>query len=422
MRQALATTGLARATAEEWCARNVHYQRVPMDPDGYGELAAHIASIEKEHELPGNRAFYLALPPSAFSPVIQAMGQAGLASGPGWTRLVVEKPFGHDLASAQRLNTLVHTYFDEEQVYRIDHYLGKETVRNLLVLRFANTIFERAWNRDHIAWVEITVAEDIGVENRAGYYDETGAVRDMMQSHLTQVLTLIAMEPPVEMTADAIRNEKVKVLRAINPVEPSSAVLGQYDHGEVDGEPVPAYRLIEGIPPDTTNPTFAAAVVTIDSWRWQGVPFLLRTGKRLSRNTTRIVVNVTRPPVNLFGPVLGREVHRNSLEITLQPEEGFALSFEVKTPGERLGLEQLPLTFSYADHFGTLPRAYETLIRDVIEGDPTLFVRSDEVEESWRIHEPLLDLGHVELYPAGSEGPPAAIKLAEYANAEWAPL
>ncbi|MFO8098391.1 MAG: glucose-6-phosphate dehydrogenase [Salinibacter sp.] len=391
----------------------------------YDALRRRVDQLERHRDLPGNRAFYLSLPPTIYGPAIEGIGEVGLSDGPGWTRLVVEKPFGHDLASAQDLNALVHRFFDEEEVYRIDHYLGKETVQNLLAFRFGNALFESLWNREHIERVEITVSEALGVGERAGYYDQSGHVRDMVQNHLTQLLTLVAMEPPARMAPDAIRDEKVKVLRSVQQPDPEQdVVLGQYDAGTVDGASVAAYTDEPDVPADSTTETFAAVRLGVANWRWQGVPFYLRTGKRLPRKLTQIAVRFQRAPVALFQsdgePCLPAaadcEAAPNELLITLQPDEGFDLRFEVKAPGNNddgsMTLETQQLSFSYRDAFGPVPDAYETLLRDVIVGDPTLFVRADEVEASWRLYAPLLAAdGPVHPYAAGTWGPEAVDRL-----------
>jgi glucose-6-phosphate 1-dehydrogenase len=338
---------------------------------------------------------------------------------------VVEKPFGYDLDSARALNEQVHAHFDEEQVYRIDHYLGKETVQNLMAFRFGNALFESMWNREHIDRMEITVAEPLGVGGRAGYYDQSGHVRDMVQNHLTQLLTLIAMEPPSSMDANAIRDEKVKVLNAVQQPDPKAdVVLGQYEAGTVGGEPVSGYRDESDVPPGSDTETFAAMRLNVANWRWQGVPFFLRTGKRLPRKLTQIAVRFQSAPVSLFqgdgAPCIPQDAHceapPNELLITLQPDEGFDLRFEVKAPGNSDGgsmaLETQQLSFSYQDAFGPVPDAYETLLRDIIVGDPTLFVRADEVEASWQLYAPLLEAAPpVHSYEAGRWGPDAVDRL-----------
>ena len=416
-REALTDAGVPEDDLASWCDDCLSYVAVGRGgEDEYRRLREHLERVEAAADLPGNRVFYLALPPSAFAPTVGALGENGLhrSPGDGWTRLVIEKPFGHDLASAEALNATIHRHFDESQVYRIDHYLGKETVQNLLVFRFSNTVFESLWNREHIDNVQITVAEDIGVAGRAGYYDRAGALRDMVQNHVTQVLSLVAMEVPVAYEADAVRSEKIKALRTVRPITPrEQVVLGQYQASTIDGKPVPGYHGEDGVAHGSTTETFAALRLALDSWRWQGVPFLLRTGKRLARRVTEIAVVFRRPPVALFESMdCEPQVESNVLVITLQPDEGFALYFHLKTPGEPLELRNRPLRFSYEDAFGPLPGAYETLLLDILQGDQTLFVHAEEVEASWRLYAPVLgsDLP-VAGYPVGSWGPAEADRL-----------
>ena len=406
--------GESRDEAAAWAERAVHYHPIGAGtPGDYAALRARVERLEAAHGLSGNRVFYIALPPSAFPGTVSGLGEAGLNRSAGWTRIVLEKPFGRDLASARALNELVHGYFDEDQVYRIDHYLGKETVQNLLVFRLANAMFETLWNRDHIEAVQITVAEELGVEQRAGYYERAGALRDMVQNHLTQLMTLVAMEVPSAIAADAIRAEKIKVLRAVAPIRLENVVYGQYGRGAVGGESVPAYHDEPGVASGSTTETFVALKLELDNWRWQGVPFYLRTGKRLARRLTEIEIKFRRAPVWLFRSVgCEEDVHRNTLLLTLQPDEGFSLLFEIKAPGERFRLRQLPLRFNYAEVFPRIPEAYQTLLRDLLEGDQTLFVHADEVETAWSLYTPLLDAPHdPRPYAAGSRGPAEADRL-----------
>ena len=416
-REALAEAGLPQAgQADAWCDACLSFQPLGEGAaEDYRALAARLKALEKRRHFPGNRIFYLALPPEACGPAIAGLGQAKLNHSPGWTRLVVEKPFGRDLESAQNLNQLLHRHFEESQIYRIDHYLGKETVQNLLIFRFANDIFEPLWHRNLVQSVQITVAESNGVGGRGGYYEQTGALRDMVQNHLTQLLTLTAMEVPVTFEPEAIRSEKAKVLQAIAPVRPEDAVYGQYTRGVVDGKDVPGYREETGTPPDSTTETFVALKLGIDNWRWQGVPFYLVTGKRLPSRFTQIAVTFSCPPVWLF-KTMPTSCSPNVLVFTLQPDEGFDLHFQVKAPGEPLDLKTQRLRYRYAEAFGPLPDAYETLLLDVMAGDQTLFVRADEAEAAWRIYAPLLaePPSPPLFYPAGSFGPPAAARLMEW--------
>ncbi len=411
-----ADAGKLRAWADKW----VFFQ--PADRD-LNPLKARIEEVEKSLGLPGNRAFYLSLPPAVFPPTVEHLGEIGLNRGPAgtWTRIIIEKPFGRDLATARALNELVHRNFDEHQVYRIDHYLGKETVQNLLVFRFANAMFESVWDRDHVESVMITVAEELGLESRASYYETAGALRDMVQSHLTQLLTLVAMEVPAAMDADSIRAEKLKVIRSVRPLSAEDAVLGQYEAGDVNGTPVPSYREEPGVAPDSRTDTFAALKLNVENWRWQGVPFYLRTGKRLPKRLTEIEIKFRRAPVWMFRgqasqqDAPGAELHRNTLLVTLQPDEGFSLYFDVKAPGDPFRIKRLPLHFNYAEAFAGSPEAYETLMRDVLVGDQTLFVHAAEVEASWALYAPLLD-GRRAVYPyaAGTWGPAEAAHLTSH--------
>jgi len=415
VKSALAEAGFKEPDAiAKWCDAHVGYQSIgDGSTSDYQALASRLDALERDHQLAGNRVFYLALPPGAFPGTIASLGAAGLNKSHGWTRLVIEKPFGRDLASAQELNALIHTHFDEGQVYRIDHYLGKETVQNLLAFRFGNALFEASWNRDHIKRVQITVAESLGLEGRARYYEQAGALRDMVQNHLTQLLTLTAMEVPAEFEANSIRFEKVKVLRSLSPLTPEAVVYGQYAGGDVEGEKVPGYRQEPGVAPDSQTETFVAMRLAIENWRWQGVPFYLRTGKRLPRRVTQIVIEFRMPPVALFRAMDACNPCTNVLTIALQPDEGFDLSFEVKSPGESFQLQTEHMKFRYPTAFGELSAGYDTLLLDVIEGDQTLFVHADETEASWRFYTPLIEHPRpLQPYWAGSWGPATDTLLA----------
>jgi len=401
-----------------WCGRCLHHVAV-TDEQGYAELANRVMQLEEDEDQT-NRVIYLALPPRVFGTAADALAEQGLNRCRGWTRLVVEKPFGEDLESAVALNRRLHRNFEESSIYRIDHYLGKETVQNLLVFRFANAMFESLWNRDRIDNVQITVAENVGVAGRAGYYDKVGALRDMVQNHLTQLVALIGMEIPAAYEAAAVRNEKVKVLRAIREIGPEDVVFGQYAPGSLGDSEVGGYLDEEGTPTDSRTETFVAMRLRIDNWRWQGVPFFLRTGKRMARRTTQIAVTFKRPPVSLFRGLHWRQIDHDVLRITLQPDEGFSLYFDVKKPGEPLQIEKVPLEFSYREAFGAPPDAYATLLNDILEGDQTLFVHAEEVEASWRLYTPLLERNiQSHPYSSGGWGPREADRLLARHGGLW---
>ena len=412
------------------------------EPEGYRRLAATLDELDREGGARGNRMFYLATPPSQFPVIVEQLGAAGLARRgafdgdhaagepvPGWTRLVVEKPFGSDLVSAQALNGIIGGVFDERQVCRIDHYLAKETVQNLLVLRFANGIFEPVWNRRYVDHVQITAAETLGVEHRGPYYEQAGALRDMIKPHLIQLFSLVAMESPVAFDADAVRDEKLKLLRAVRPIPEDRvdlfAVRGQYVQGMVDGEEVAAYQAEERVALDSATETFAAVKLLVDNWRWQGVPFYLRTGKRMAKKVTEIAIQFRRPPVTLFRQAAGTPA-ANVLVLRVQPDEGFSLRIESKAPGQGLTLEQVAMDYSYGGTLKELPfSAYETVLVDAMEGDMTLFKRGDQVEQAWRLMDPILKAWKkppargLPIYEAGSWGPEAADALVARDGRVW---
>ena len=405
-----------------WCEEYLHYQSVGRgEAEDYERLGKYIRQVELARTLPENRVFYLALPPTAVPEAVERLAQACLLKSRGWVRVVFEKPFGHDFRSARELNTLLHRSLNESQIYRIDHYLGKETVQNLLAFRFANPIFESIWKRESVECVQVTVAEDIGVEHRGAYYNEAGALRDMVQNHLTQLVTVVGMEVPVSFEADAIQAEKLKVLRSIPPIDPSDVVFSQYRAWEFDGHRIPGYREEKGVPPDSLTESFVALKMEIHNWRWRGVPFYLRTGKRLPRKITQVAVIFRQAPFLVFRSLDPGSLEPNQLVITLQPSEGFALGFSVKTPGRPFSFTNRALQFDYKQAFGgDLPEAYETLLRDIMIGDQTLFVTADFTETAWRLYDPLL-AGKREpvFYTAGTWGPTEADQLLERNGHRW---
>ncbi len=399
--------------------------------EAYGKLAAHLTAVDRDHRTKGNRLYYLATPPSAFPGIAESLGRAGLespAEGGEWSRIVLEKPIGHDLPSARALNLAVNRVFRERNVFRIDHYLGKETVQNLLVFRFANAIFEPLWNQKYVDHVQITVAESIGVEGRGAYFEEAGTTRDVVQNHLFQLLCLTAMEPPSSLNPDSIRDEKVKVLEALRPVPPGevaqATARGQYVEGSIDGKPVAGYKSEAGVAADSRTETYAALRVFIDNWRWAGVPFYLRAGKRLPRRATEIALQFRDVPHRLFQSDLPAP---NNLALRVQPDEGISLRFDAKTPGANPRIRPVDMDFDYDTSFAQdSPEAYERLILDAILGDATLFIRRDEVETSWGYIDPLMegwqqdDPGRsLPEYTAGSWGPSEAEVLLARDGRTW---
>ena len=424
------------ATGDEvdaFLARLHYVSGDPGDPDFYGRLNQQLRQLDGDAGTGGNRCFYCSVPPQVYLTIIEQLGKAGLhqehQDGAGWVRIIVEKPFGHDLDSARALNRSIHAVFDEHQIYRIDHYLGKETVQNILVFRLANSIFEPLWNRRYVDHVQITAAETVGVEHRAGYYNTSGALRDMIQNHLLQVMCVVAMEPPSSFDAESVRLEKLKVLKAIRPISIGQvdriAVRGQYAGGSYDGAPVVGYLDEDDVPANSQTETFAAIEFTLDNWRWQGVPFYVRTGKRMGRRASEITMQFKQPPHLIFPA--GNDLRPSTLTMRIQPDEGISLSFNGKVPGPDVNLGTVEMDFCYQDAFGgRSPEAYETLLLDCLLGDGTLFGDSGWIEKSWELLMPILEAWNaasatrVPTYQAGSWGPPEADELFDRDWRRWA--
>ncbi|MDY6951835.1 MAG: glucose-6-phosphate dehydrogenase [Thermodesulfobacteriota bacterium] len=418
-------------------ASRLHYRGInPESASPYGELADFLKSRCQDLQVPENRLFYLAVPPTQYIKIVQDLGKARLAGEgedlSGWSRVVIEKPFGRDLKTAQELNRHIHEYFQEHQIYRIDHYLAKETVQNLLMFRFANAIFEPLWNRQYIDHVQITAAEILGVEHRAIYYEEAGVLRDMFQNHMLQLLALTAMEPPSVFEAGRVRDEKVKVFRSLRPfpVEriDDHLVLGQYVAGAIEGEPVSAYRDEPGVDGGSLVPTFAMAKVFVDNWRWQGVPFYLRSGKRMAAKVTEIAIQFRQVPNLMFRNALSEEIQPNVLILRIQPEERITLTFQTKLPGAKVCLQPVTMDFHYSTiQEGTFLDAYEKVILDCLLGDHMLFVRQDGVEQCWAFLSPILDACEIcenrekslHFYEAGTWGPKEAEVLMRHEGWTW---
>ena len=417
----------------EWMSERIYYVRGDFqDADAYTRLEQQIKEADKKHNTLGNRLFYLAVAPRFFSPIAKMLDQCCLSKEESgrWVRVIVEKPFGHDLASAKQLNQELRQVLAETQIYRIDHYLGKETVQNVMVFRFSNNIIEPLWNRNYVDHVQITAAETVGVEHRGGFYETAGALRDMVPNHLFQLLTMTAMEPPISFDADEVRNKQAEVLHAIQPIGPeevlTNMVRGQYGPGLIDGQRVAGYRGEPDVSPDSNTETFVALKLLIDNWRWAGVPFYLRTGKRLARRMTEIVIQFRRTPFVLFRNTTVKNLETNRLVIHIQPEEGISLSFGAKVPGSIMKLGLVNMDFDYSTYFGTEhSTGYERLLRDCMAGDATLFQRADMVEAGWSVIQPILDVWHAlpargfPNYAAGSWGPVEAEELLERDGRSW---
>ncbi len=422
--------------AEVWgrVAQNTSYVSGGYDEKAaFDRLAAHIADIETKIGREVQALFYISTPPSVFAPILLNLGASGLSGKypgqPHASKVIIEKPFGRDLTSARELNQTIRSVFQENQVYRIDHYLGKETVQDLLVQRFANSIFEPLWNRNYIESVQITVAEEVGVEKRGGYYEQSGCLRDMIQNHTMQLLALTAMEPPVSMDAESVRDEKVKVLKAIQPLNLGAGgdvARAQYAAGMMAGKPVPGYLDEEQIAKDSATETFAAIRLSINNWRWQGVPFYLRSGKRLARRVSEIAIQFKRPPGTLFANGEHFNLAANTLSFQIQPDEGLSLILNAKIPGLETRTQPVKMSFRYSTTFGSnTPEAYERLILDAMIGDGTLFIRGDEAETSWKLYTPVLDYwkeqgrNGMDSYVAGSWGPASSDALLAKNNHLW---
>jgi glucose-6-phosphate 1-dehydrogenase len=421
--------------AWDFVSSRSHYMPGDLnDLKTYQNLAKLIDEVGTANGTRGNVLFYLAVAAQLFGPIIDKLGEAGLADqSKGWRRVIIEKPFGTDLSTAKALNTRVLKVLDESQVYRIDHFLGKETVQNIMALRFANGIFEPLWNRDHIDHVQITVSETVSVEHRAAFYEQTGAMRDMVPNHVFQLVSLTAMEPPNSFDPDAVRTEKTKALQAIVPFAEGdlqrNVVRGQYTAGTVRDQQVAAYRNADGVAPDSMTETYVAMRLNIDTWRWAGVPFYLRTGKSMTSRTTRIAIQFKGAPFALFRDTAVDTIAPNVLTLQLQPDEGVSLQFSAKKPGPEIQLGGVQMDFRYKDYFNTAPATgYETLVYDCMIGDPTLFQRADSVEAGWSVVQPIFDMwkndrsAPIEFYPAGSAGPEGADQMLWRSGRAWRPI
>jgi len=417
----------------KWLEDRLYYLSGDFNDDAmYTRLKSRVEELDQNHQAQGNYSFYLATAPQYFAPVVEQLGRVGLTTEENghWRRVVIEKPFGRDLESARKLNQEIGSILDEHQIYRIDHYLGKETVQNILVFRFGNGIFEPIWNRRYIDSVQITAAEKVGVEQRGAYYESAGALRDMVPNHLLQLVTLTAMEPPISFGADAVRDEQAKILHAIQCPSPDEAaertVRGQYGPGEIDGKKAPGYREEPNVAPDSTTETFVALKLLIDNWRWADVPFYLRTGKHLAARDTEIAIEFKRPPFVLFRKTSVEELTRNRLVLHIQPDEGISVRFGAKVPGSIMSIGAVDMDFDYEDYFGDTPSTgYERLLHDCMVGDATLFQRADQVEAGWAVVDPVQKAWSKEAapklpnYAAGSWGPDEADELLRRDGREW---
>jgi glucose-6-phosphate 1-dehydrogenase len=426
MRQAVLDHARDEFRDDVWnrLAQGLRYVSADLaDSEDDAGIAEALNDLDSTHGCGGNRVYYLAVPPAAIEPIVVQLGR--LRATGGWTRLIVEKPFGHDLESARHLNEVIRTYFDETEIFRIDHYLGKETVQNMLVLRFANGIFEPIWNRQFVDHIQITVAESLGIEGRAGFYEEAGAIRDIVQNHLLQLVALTAMEPPIDFSAESVRNEKVKVLKALHTPGPKHVVRGQYGPGYIEGEEVVGYQEEEDVAPDSLTETYVAAKLYVDNWRWADTPIYIRTGKRLPRRETTIAIQFKRAPHPPFELDDEEGLRPNVLLVHIQPDEGVSLAIGAKVPGQGMTIRTVHMDFLYGGAFRTgLPEAYERLILDCMLGDATLFTRADEVEEQWALVDAMVapwkrDRPSFPNYASGTWGPAAADELIHRDGRSW---
>ncbi len=420
----------------DWFLSRISYVKGSFDEEStFKALKTALKKAETEFETGNNALFYLATPPNAFAPIVESLGKNGLAqeNDQFWRRVIVEKPFGHDLPSAEALNRDLLSVLTEDQIYRIDHYLGKETVQNIMIFRFANGLFEPVWNRDHIDHVQITVAETVGVGTRGKFYDATGALRDMVPNHLCQLITMIGMEPPVRFDADAVRTEKAKVLQSVQHYSPddvlNNVVRAQYTTGKAGDQEIVRYRSAPDVSPDSTTETYVALKLKIDNWRWAGVPFYLRTGKAMAKRQTEVVIQFKQAPYSLFRDTPVDRLPPNDLVLHIQPDEGMTLHFSAKQPGPHVDIAPVDMKFQYSDYFKASPATgYETLIYDCMKGDASLFQRADGIEAGWQIVQPVLDewkkLGQVRLptYEAGSSGPSESAAMLERDGRKWRPI